>query len=524
MTRDFFNVQSTKKVLHKIGKHWVTVSIAFLALAGMGAATNAAHAASNNNNPYSAVIQELTEPQNGLNNYSVTSATNTNPVQTTQPVQTPAKPKPLNMNRNVYLAVPYVSQWVPISAPEGCAEASMTMLLRYEGNHVSLRYIYDHLPQSYQVRGGQGGSAYGVNSFTHVITAHALTNYGKRWDKHVTNISGSSVKQIKNYIEKGHPVLFYGYSSYQLPGDNNRNHCKVITGYSHGYFRVYDPLYYSIYGRPGTQGRNMRYDRGADSWYSWNRFTEEYAHGGGSNRKSAITILGKPHYQHFATKKSKKSSAKHVKKPSKVANTKKLNVSLRRYSAAEKALARQKYNYVVKVGESSKVGRDTMAADSNFKSLPYNAVMPFNRANYEFSYLYALNHPALIDGAQDHLGGLSTGIKDGLNDFGQYAAVNAAKAYAKKNKKSHAWLNKNLRENNMNGFYFWYFTGFNDNNGGDASNDAKQKGGYAGLTAYHEGLHESATVKNHRPSRDLINFTKHHLSNTILSAEFQNLY
>ena len=532
VNKNKFNVSATKKVLHKIGKHWVTVSVVILGLMGTGMVTGSTHAAtmapsvnvtrSANRKPMNSGLMVQTNQTNGQsakqtnvnakpnNQKTVKNKTVTKPVRRVQH---------LNPNRTVYLKVPYVSQWRPISAPEGCAEASLTMLLRYDHKHVNLSYIYSHLPQSYQMRGGQSGNAYGTNGFGHVIKAGALTRYAHHWDKNVHNISGASIHKIKNYVQNGHPVLFYGYSSYQLPGDPNRNHCKVITAYRHGYFRVYDPLYYSKYGQPGTQGRNMMFDRGAVSWYSLKRFNYEYAHIAGSNRKSALTVVGTPHFEHTA-KKVRKRTVRRVRK-----NTRKRSraaksryPSLSHYSAAEKALANRKYNYSVNAGRKTSNGRAVMKTDREI-----NPNEPFNKKNYEMEYLYALNHPALIDGAQDHLGGMMTGIKDGLNDYGQYAGVNATKQYAKQHHQSNNWLKNNLVINNKRGFYYWYFMGFNDNNGGDASNAARNVG-HDTLTAYHEGLHKAQTVKNSKPTRRMINYTKNHLSNTILSNEFDQLF
>lgn len=191
-------------------------------------------------------------------------------------------------NKNVYLKqVPYVSQYRPVYAPWGCAEASLAMMIRSTGHHVSMPYIFRHTPMV-PARGGQRGSVYTGAGFGHVITAAALTRYAHHWTKRIHDISGASTNQIKMYVQSGHPVLFYGYSSYQLPADHNRNHCKVITAYRNGEFRVYDPLYFSKYDGAYTQGRNPMFDRGAVSWYSMKRFNYEYAHVRGNNRKSAL--------------------------------------------------------------------------------------------------------------------------------------------------------------------------------------------------------------------------------------------
>ncbi|XIF19972.1 MAG: hypothetical protein AJITA_00685 [Acetilactobacillus jinshanensis] len=131
-----------------------------------------------------------------------------------------------------------------------------------------------------------------------------------------------------------------------------------------------------------------------------------------------------------------------------------------------------------------------------------DAADPFNKTNYEKEYLDALHDPYLIIGAQDQLGGVPSGLKDGLTDYGQYAGFNSAKRYAKQHHESNAWLKNNLAENNKHGYYYWFFNGFNDVNGGDASNTAKAEGHQVGLTAYKAGLHTSMTAKKHaKPSR-----------------------
>ena len=85
------------------------------------------------------------------------------------------------------------------------------------------------------------------------------------------------------YVQGGSPVLYYGFSSYQKPGDNHRNHCKVIVGYRKGKFLVYDPLYYSANDGAGTGGKNMNYDHGAKAWLKKATIQQEFCH-------KAITI------------------------------------------------------------------------------------------------------------------------------------------------------------------------------------------------------------------------------------------
>lgn len=172
------------------------------------------------------------------------------------------------------LNVPYVSQYVPVFSPWGCAGASMTMLLRYKGKTVDLKYVQDNLPMYPNDKGGQKGNVYTGAGFGWVITPDSLANYAKKWYKNVSNISNVSTQNIVDRIINGNPVLYYGYSSYQA--NTIRNHCKVIAGYKDNKFLVYDPLYYSANAKAGSGGPNKTYDRGAMAWVSITDFAKEW--------------------------------------------------------------------------------------------------------------------------------------------------------------------------------------------------------------------------------------------------------
>ncbi|EOH93912.1 C39 family peptidase [Enterococcus pallens] len=174
------------------------------------------------------------------------------------------------------LSVPYVSQYVPVMSPWGCAGAAMTMLLRYKGANVDLKYVQDNLPMYPGDKGGQQGNVYTGAGFGWVITPGSLTNYAKRWYKNVSNITGTNTQAIVDRIMGGNPVLYYGYSSYQKPNDTARNHCKVVVGYKDNKFLIHDPLYYSANAGAGTGGGNMAYDRGAVAWVSVADFNREW--------------------------------------------------------------------------------------------------------------------------------------------------------------------------------------------------------------------------------------------------------
>ncbi len=196
----------------------------------------------------------------------------------------------------------YTSQYNPVFAPWGCASAALSMLMKYDGTfknvpgsteYAKLKYMQDNLPRNKNL-GGQDGNPYTGAGFTRVILSKALTNYAHQLgDKNVRDISGASLDTIANLVLDGHPVLYYGWSSYNGGGNMARNHCKVIMGYNgaNNTFLVHDPLYMNKHFYKG--GGGMRegiyngYDLGPISWVSANSIAKEYAYKGGYN---ALTI------------------------------------------------------------------------------------------------------------------------------------------------------------------------------------------------------------------------------------------
>ena len=170
-------------------------------------------------------------------------------------------------------SVAYFSQFSPISAPEGCAAASLAMLLSIKNVWPGLGRLYNTLPQA--------GGVYNVGSFSGIIPSYSLANYARQFNAGVTNASGSSLAQLSNLVLSGHPVLYYGWSSYER-AYGRRNHAKVIVGAHNGLYHVFDPCYFSRGQRGYSMGRNA-YDWGADSWQTWNNIASEY-------NGSALTI------------------------------------------------------------------------------------------------------------------------------------------------------------------------------------------------------------------------------------------
>ncbi|CAI3472969.1 GBS Bsp-like repeat-containing protein [Enterococcus cecorum] len=169
-------------------------------------------------------------------------------------------------NRIEMTNVPWISQYRPVFAPWGCASAAMAMLIESRGIHVDLKYAQDTLPMYPVNKDGQLGDVYTGAGFGFVIKPSGLVRHAHKWTNAVYDISGSSTQKIIDTILNGQPVLYYGFSGYQVPGDYNRNHCKVIVGYKDGKFKVHDPLYMRASDGPGSRGKNKTYSRGAIHW------------------------------------------------------------------------------------------------------------------------------------------------------------------------------------------------------------------------------------------------------------------
>ena len=177
----------------------------------------------------------------------------------------------VNVNGWTYHADNSGRLWFPqwysqFPVAEGCSVYSLAMLLSPK-EYINMGYALNLL----QPR--QSGNIYTGAGFRLVIQPDSLVDLAHHFDSSVRNISGSSVQDIINIINSGHPVEYYGYSRYE----NTywaRNHCKVIVGYQNGWFRVFDPCY--AYANQGSFGWNA-YDYGAKGWITTAQFAREYA-------------------------------------------------------------------------------------------------------------------------------------------------------------------------------------------------------------------------------------------------------
>ena len=171
-------------------------------------------------------------------------------------------------------SVTYFSQFRPINAPEGCAAASLAMLLSIKNEWPSLSYLYATLPQY--------GGVYSAANFRGILPIDTLAAYAQKFDSNIKNLRGASLGDLSNIVLSGHPVLYYGWSSYETVW-TGRNHAKLIIGAHNGMYHVVDPCYFYRPQGAYTMGGN-RYDWGADSWRTWGDIASEYA-------GSALTLL-----------------------------------------------------------------------------------------------------------------------------------------------------------------------------------------------------------------------------------------
>lgn len=167
----------------------------------------------------------------------------------------------------------YFSQFTPINAPEGCAAASLAMLLSIKNEWPGLSYLYSTLPQY--------GGVFNVGNFRGIIPIDSLVAYAKRFDSKIQNCKWASLATLSDIVLSGRPVLYYGWSSYER-AYGNRNHAKIIIGAHNGLYHVIDPCYYGRWQRGHSMGGNA-YDWGADSWQTWGSIASEY-------NGSALTI------------------------------------------------------------------------------------------------------------------------------------------------------------------------------------------------------------------------------------------
>lgn len=164
-----------------------------------------------------------------------------------------------NLPRKTVLDTPYVSQLSPVYAVVGCEGASLLMGLKAKGyaGSVGLREFLDNMPKhESNPAKGYVGSPYiaGQYSLRTTIYPAPLAAYGSLYGK-VTDISGSSPRELQAELLSGNPVVVYAtlrwaeprYRSYSIEGETqsllSNNHVVLVDGYNRdtGEYHISDP-------------------------------------------------------------------------------------------------------------------------------------------------------------------------------------------------------------------------------------------------------------------------------------------
>lgn len=146
------------------------------------------------------------------------------------------------------IAVPYISQLWPVSAPVGCEGTSLLMGLKAKGyaGNVTLKQFLDAMPKTFSDPSkGFVGSPYIPDRTKRTRTTifpGKLTEFGRRYGK-VLDFTGANLNQIQSEVLAGNPVVVYMTMYYQKPfyryynveGVTKRflsnNHVVLLAGY-----------------------------------------------------------------------------------------------------------------------------------------------------------------------------------------------------------------------------------------------------------------------------------------------------
>lgn len=172
-----------------------------------------------------------------------------------------------NKMRESVIDVPYIDQ--SSEYPTGCEVVSATMVLQYYGYNISVdKFIDDYLETSSledregvpwgdhpdKTFIGNPRSSYSYGCFAPVIVKSM--NKILRWDMKAKNITGTSLKNIEEYIDENIPVIIWatidmkppkGGTDWLLKDSGKRyhwiggEHCLVLVGYDEKKYYFNDP-------------------------------------------------------------------------------------------------------------------------------------------------------------------------------------------------------------------------------------------------------------------------------------------
>ncbi|MFS0820374.1 C39 family peptidase [Bacillus sp. 1P02SD] len=152
----------------------------------------------------------------------------------------------------VELKVPYLNQYLA-NAPMGCEAAALLQALQYKGyaKNYTLGSFLEEMPvdQEGNPNNGFGGTPYKVVSGVYQsIYPAPLSKWGSKYGS-VSNITGSSVENLKKQLDNGNPVIVYvtmnwgspQYGQYFWGTGIDNAHVMTLSGYKDGYYHVTDP-------------------------------------------------------------------------------------------------------------------------------------------------------------------------------------------------------------------------------------------------------------------------------------------
>lgn len=123
---------------------------------------------------------------------------------------------------HIELDVPYVNQYEPVNAPFGCEGAALLMGLKFKGyTEDTLDAVLDNMPTADRnPNEGFVGSPYEASpeSYYQTIYPAPLAAYAQeRYSKHIADISGSNIQDVRAELEKGNPVVLYVTKDFEAP-------------------------------------------------------------------------------------------------------------------------------------------------------------------------------------------------------------------------------------------------------------------------------------------------------------------
>lgn len=156
---------------------------------------------------------------------------------------------------DAYLDVDWISQVVPVYAPNACEMASALSAMRYQGYalRTELRTLIDNAPYSSSPYEGFSVPSMYQDTLFGTIYPQAAVPYWRQFAPTVTDTTGYAAEGWKRELRAGNPVVLWITSDKNPPRYVPEKfwpanlHCVLLIGYSEsrGTFSIMDPYSYS---------------------------------------------------------------------------------------------------------------------------------------------------------------------------------------------------------------------------------------------------------------------------------------